>query len=311
MNCAEAVPEKITSLLRKYPRGLPVKEIADGINMNRMSVARHLDVMRSAGRLDMIQFGHAKIYSLSNRIPLSELLDYSSDCIIILNQSKRLIYANKNFLVFSGKKETEIKGKCYTDVLGDFFDSEYLKSKISGLAEGAECSGKFIVAKKCTNDFYNLRIIKTVLPDGNQGYTVFFADNYNPGTGSEDYLALNRMYENLLGLYEDPVFLMENTGLICYANHSCRNAFGYMPEDLKMKNISMLMPPGESIIDRIDSGDFEKRRKIGNREFLLLKSQRFICKNGNSINLSVFIDKIYSESKKCRIYQAVCRKVAF
>jgi predicted transcriptional regulator len=68
----------IKDLLKKNPQGLSITEIVGAVNINRNTAGRYLENLLVSGQVDMRRFGMAKIYMLSQRVPLSAVLSISS-----------------------------------------------------------------------------------------------------------------------------------------------------------------------------------------------------------------------------------------
>ena len=71
----------IKKILQENPKGMTVTDISRKIKINRNSVAKYLDIMRISGHVEMITFGPAKVFFPSRRVPISNMLNYTSDFI--------------------------------------------------------------------------------------------------------------------------------------------------------------------------------------------------------------------------------------
>ena len=99
---------RIKELLKNNPRGMNVTEIAREIGMNRLSVAKYLEMLVISGHIDVKAFGPSKVYFLSQRLPISAMLSLSSDFIVILDKDLRIIHVNDKFLEFTNYKRSDI-----------------------------------------------------------------------------------------------------------------------------------------------------------------------------------------------------------
>ena len=91
----------IKEVLKKNPHGLSITDISRELNLNRNSVAKYVNMLRVSGDAEMRSFAAAKVYFLSDRVPISTMLDYASDMIIVLNSELQVLQANDNFLTFA------------------------------------------------------------------------------------------------------------------------------------------------------------------------------------------------------------------
>ena len=79
MSDHQSVINRIKVVLKDNPRGLTIGEISEKININRNSVSKYLEIMLVSGEVDMKSIGRAKLFYLSQRIPISAMLDFYSD----------------------------------------------------------------------------------------------------------------------------------------------------------------------------------------------------------------------------------------
>ncbi len=87
----------IKQVLEENPRGMTIQDISKEIDLNRNSVAKYLEILTISGEAERKMIGPAKVYSLSEKVPLSAVLDYSDNCILVLNSSMELVQANDGF----------------------------------------------------------------------------------------------------------------------------------------------------------------------------------------------------------------------
>ena len=102
---------RVIELLRGEPGGLSITDISRSLDMNRNSVSKYLNMLVISGRVDMRSIGVSKVYTLSDRVPISSLLDFSSDAILVLNGKQEIVMANANFLAFAGHKRDDVIGR--------------------------------------------------------------------------------------------------------------------------------------------------------------------------------------------------------
>ncbi len=86
--------QKILSVLEAEQKCLSIIMIARRTGINRHTVARHLDVLEILGKVRKIEIGCAKKYLLVRTLPVSGLIDISTDLILILDSSLTIQYIN-------------------------------------------------------------------------------------------------------------------------------------------------------------------------------------------------------------------------
>ena len=80
------ISDQIKDLLQKNPQGLKIADIVKEIRINRNTAGRYLENLLVSGQVDMRHLGMAKIYKISQRVPLSAVLSISSELVVQLDR---------------------------------------------------------------------------------------------------------------------------------------------------------------------------------------------------------------------------------
>lgn len=177
MALKKEVADQIKDLLQKNPRGLSITDIVATIKINRNTAGRYLENLLVSGQLEMRRFGMAKIYRISQRVPVSAVLSASSELVLQLDRYLRIIFANEPFCMLVGTDSKNLLGKNieYTSVALVF--DELFVGLIERIREGVtgnEWSGEIELKSKGLLIF--CRIAPTVFEDGSRGVTVILED---------------------------------------------------------------------------------------------------------------------------------------
>ena len=172
------ITNRIIDLLKQNPQGLSITEIVRSGGINRNTAGRYLDNMLISGQVEMRHFGMAKIYSISQRLPISSVLSISSEFIMQLDSGLRVVFLNKPFLDLMGVSEREIVGKNieYT-AMALFFEEVFPGHSHIGSREGlagTEFKGELHPHQQDLTFF--CRIAPTVFNSGQKGVSVLFED---------------------------------------------------------------------------------------------------------------------------------------
>ena len=87
---------KILIALKDETKSISITSIAKKTGINRHTVARHLDLLEILGKVRKIELGRAKKYMLVSSLPIFELVDISSDLILIFNSHLIVQYVNSS-----------------------------------------------------------------------------------------------------------------------------------------------------------------------------------------------------------------------
>ena len=97
--------------MQKNPQGLSITEIITVLKLNRNTAGRYLETLLISGIVEMRPLGMAKIYKISNRLPVSAILSISAEMVVQLDSFLRIIYANEQFCTFVGVECNNLLGK--------------------------------------------------------------------------------------------------------------------------------------------------------------------------------------------------------
>ena len=167
---------RIKKLLKANPRGMTITDISDKININRNSIARYMDVLTISGQVEMRQLGPAKIFYLSQRIPISAMLNFSSDHIIVLDNDLKILQLNNNFLELMNIKSSTILDRHIEEFPYPSFIDQEMISKTRKTLEGKESNfeKEFQIIER--ELYLNVRMLPTIFEDGSKGVTWILHD---------------------------------------------------------------------------------------------------------------------------------------
>ena len=92
------VPTKIKMLLKEKPNGLTIEDIAKSLPLNRITTAKYLNALLISGQLECQAVGRAKLFRSGSRVPLSQMLSFNSDAIIVMDRELLIREINPQFI---------------------------------------------------------------------------------------------------------------------------------------------------------------------------------------------------------------------
>jgi len=207
------ITARLTDLLRKNPQGLSITEIVQKIDINRNTAGRYLDNLLISGQVEMRHFGMAKIYRHSERLPVSSVLSLSSEFVMQIDNSLRVVFLNKPFALLIGTDEKEFTGKNieFTKIPA-FFDDRYpplLDSIREGLA-GREFRGEMDLLS-CNRSF-SYRVVPIVFTNSQKGVSVIFEDITDRKQGEALLKESEEKFRTLFNNASDMIMLHSLTG---------------------------------------------------------------------------------------------------
>ena len=137
---SESTNQQILALLKDNPRGLSIREISDLIKINRNSVSNYLNILLVSGLVEVRELGPSKVFYLSQRIPLSAMLNIYNDSVLVVNSTGKIVQVNDTFLQLIGKNREEIGNMSYTNLFSFFVTDSVnlINEKVNGGLNGVE-----------------------------------------------------------------------------------------------------------------------------------------------------------------------------
>ncbi|MCW4030936.1 MAG: PAS domain S-box protein [Candidatus Bathyarchaeota archaeon] len=166
----------IIELLKANPRGMTITDISDRIKINRNSVARYMDILTVSGQVEMRQLGPAKVFYLSQRVPISAFLNFSSDYILVLDNDLKITQVNENLLNLVNTERETILGRNVEDFPTPAFTSQEMLSRIREALDGKDVVFEKKLQAVERELYLNITMLPTIFEDGNKGVTLILQD---------------------------------------------------------------------------------------------------------------------------------------
>jgi len=167
---------RIKDLLKENPKGLTIEEVSKKLSVNRATAAKYLTTLTLSGQAELRELGRAKMYYLSQRLPLPNLLSLSSDLILILDRDLFIQEANEAFLGYFGIKKEDLKGKKIEhSPIAPFFPDTTLAA-IGKALDGTETSSDIHFDAMADKRYFRMKLIPLVFEDGSQAAGIILED---------------------------------------------------------------------------------------------------------------------------------------
>ncbi|HXX54558.1 MAG TPA: PAS domain S-box protein [Methanoregula sp.] len=167
---------RIREILREHPKGLTIEEIAKTLPLNRTSTAKYLNTLLISGQAELNIYGRAKVFTLSQRVPFSQMLNLSSDLMLVLDHDFLVRQVNEPFLHLFGISREAILGlKIDSSPLKPFFPGADLD--LAGTAQtGTEHTKMERIEIAGQPYFFRIKMIPVVFDQGEKGIAVILED---------------------------------------------------------------------------------------------------------------------------------------
>jgi len=248
----ELIP--IKNLLKQNPEGMSVTEIAKALKKNKNTTGRYLDILLISGQVNMRTYGMAKVFTLSQRVPLSAMPSYSKDLIMVLDNESRIIEINDTFLSLLHLTQKEAVGKNITYLKSPDVDvHELINSLTTTLSEETENTISFQV-KGSGERIFKQKFIPTVFDDGAKGFTIILSDVTKEILRERGIREWEERFRMMAENIQDGLLILENDKCT-FVNRRVAEITGYTFEEMWiMDPLTVIAPEDrknvEIILDR-------------------------------------------------------------
>jgi len=241
----------IKNILRQNPEGMSVTDIAKALRKNKNTTGRYLDILLISGQVDMRTYGMAKVFTLSQRVPLSAVLSYSKDLIMVLDKESRIADINDNFLNLLHLTRKDAIGKNLTYLKSPGADvHELVNSLITTPSEEGGSTLSFQV-KEAGERIFKQKSIPTVFDDGARGVTIILSDVTEDILRERELRDREERFRMMAENIQDGLLILENDKNT-FVNNRFAEITGYSFEELwEMDPLTIIAPEDRDLLKPI------------------------------------------------------------
>lgn len=233
---------EILTLLKDNPRGLSVTEIADAAQTNRNTIARYMDKLLMTGRVEMRTFGKAKVFFISKRVPVSAMLNLSSEMVMLTDSDLRVVQANEAALKFLSCSEDELVGHAIYEGHGSSLCCGVLTEQIRAALRGEIVRGELRLVQNGCEKVLDQRLYPLVLQDGKPGVTIILDDITENVQAKNALEQSEAMFRRLVETVRDVIWSVDENSVVQYISPQIETVTGYTPDEIVGRTISDFMP---------------------------------------------------------------------
>ncbi|MFA4875795.1 MAG: PAS domain S-box protein [Methanoregula sp.] len=242
-----------------------IREISQQLSINRNSVARLLDILTAKEEVEFTMYGRSKVFYLAQQVPLPDLMKFSSNFIITLDQDFRLVQANDAFLHYIKLPKSAVLHTRLMDIPTDLFlDPEIIPSAYTAMM-GKENHREICIKKTDARDtWFKITITPTRFQDLSRG-VILFLENLTEKKEIENALRESEeKYRRLTEYTYDILYSLNAEGNFTYIGPQVLR-FGYKQEDFLSRPVfSLIIPEDRNAVIQNFRKHFSSGGKITN-----------------------------------------------
>jgi PAS domain S-box-containing protein len=314
---------RIRTILMDNPKGSTIEEIAKKLPLNRTSTAKYLNTLLISGQAEMRTFGRAKVFTLSQRVPFSQMLNLSSDLLCVLDQNLVINQVNEPFTRVFGLSRESLAGVPLTRSPFISYLSEKNMSLIQEAARGTEQTTIDRFEVNGQGYYFRIKLIPLVFDQGGQGLAIILEDitelkkyqqhleqlvdqrTHELITANEQLvkeiqerqksgIALElseKKYRELVQYANSIIIRITGSGSITFFNEFAVNFFGFSESEIRGKNIIGTLIPLPDALGRNASDVI--RTFLNVTDSMTLNETECTRKNGDRVWIAWTIRAIF------------------
>lgn len=233
---------QITKTLKAHPKGMTVTQISKEINLNRNSVAKYLEVLLISGHVEMRSYGPAKVFFISQRVPIAAMLDSSSDYILMLDRDLKVVQANQNFTQLVDMEREELLGQQTEDIPLPLTNNPEMNTKLKATLNGKAITQEMAGTINKQDYWFIVKLIPTTFEDGLPGVTIILEDITERKRIEDELRQREQRYRLLLESISDGVFVMDNQMRFVLVNDAGARLLQIPKEQIVGKEVTDIFP---------------------------------------------------------------------
>ena len=210
-------------------------------------VARYLDLLLISGQVEKQVIGTAKVYFLSQRVPISAMLEFSSDYVIVLNSEQKIIQVNERVLTLLFEKREVLVGKKISECNNPFFNSLTTFEYPKDLQTVEHAITEIHCVLNGSIFHFRVKQVPTAFEDGSQGWTLIIEDITAKKTYEEALQMNEARYRGIVEDQTEFITRFRPDGTLIFVNNSYARYLGKKPSEM----LGMYHIPGICDEDRM------------------------------------------------------------
>ncbi len=222
---------RIRKILKENPKGMTVTDISREMDLNRNSVAKYLDILLISGHAEMITFGPAKVFFPSRRIPLSAMLNFTIDYIVLFDKELNILQMNENLQKLIDIEKKDLIGQNITRISSPIFQIPKLIENTKKALDGEETTLESSLEIEGEIKYLQIKNIPTTFDDGEPGITLIIEDITERKKSEKKMKQAIREWEITFNSVSDMISILDKEFTIVKANKAFAELFNCKPKD--------------------------------------------------------------------------------
>ncbi|KQC04632.1 MAG: histidine kinase [Methanoculleus sp. SDB] len=269
---------EIRELLRKFPKGLSISEIARMLGQHRNTTAKYLDILQLRGDVDRKQIGTAKNYFPAHRMAVSSLLDFTPFPVVILNRRTEVVMVNAAALALFGCPLDVLYGEPAADLPVPLFKDRRLAEMYHDTIYGTKGTVRLQAVLAGAQCDLLVHLIPVVFDTGREGCALILQNETPEHDMAERAARWQKRYEALVADTTEWIIHLRPDMTISHAGDAfCRRA-GKTHEELTGFRFTPVLSPADRMRLREALAAVTPETPVQTLEVRTIRSDGEVCR---------------------------------
>jgi len=258
---------RIKGILKENPRGMTVTDISREMKINRNSVAKYLDILLISGHAEMVTFGPAKVFFPSRRIPLSAILNFTLDYLVLLDKELKIVQVNDNLLKLMNIQRGELIGQRIEKSSISIFQIPEILINTQKALEGKDFSTETSFQIDREELYFRIKHIPTTFDDGGPGVALIIEDITEQKIAKKKMKQVINEWETTFNSITDMISIHDKDFNIVKTNNAFAEFFHGKSEEIIGKKCYKIMHGAKEMYPSCPYKQIQNSRKPATVEF--------------------------------------------
>lgn len=296
---------RIKSLLKWHPRGMTISAITHQLKMNRNLTAKYLDMLLISGQVEMQLVGAAKVYFLTKSVPVSAMLEFSFDLVIMIDQDKKILFMNERANDLFNEARENVTGRDVGELVSPVIPGLSFERDAPGMPDKDTVTDLSCTVRGNIRHF-RIKKIPTAFEDGTQGFTFLMEDVTRERTDHQQLAISEARYRGIVISSGEAIIGTDPVGRITSFNPAAERLFGSPESSVTGRYLGALVPAEslkvvDALFQGINEGNCIQKQELRMKrnDGTLIETRITICpikaENGSVAGASSIIHDVTRE----------------
>ncbi|NMB77895.1 MAG: PAS domain S-box protein [Methanomicrobiales archaeon] len=233
---------RVKAYLKKDLRGMNIRQISEGLKISRNLASKYLDILTAQEEVECRVYGKSRVFFLSPRVPVLDLMKYSSRLVVAVSIDQEIVQANDAFLRFIGLVRNDVLHRRLSEIPSALVNNDFIPAHLHLAIAGMEITRELSLTTDTGDRYYTLTLTPTRFKDNSPGCILIFEDISSKKTVETALRESEELFRVLSDTSPAGIIVYQGMQFV-YVNDYMVRLTGYSKEELYTMEFWQIFPP--------------------------------------------------------------------